>query len=110
MNHDGWTGTLSIKSADPFQATYHTDWDNRTLPVGGGIVGGTDFFLQVTIPFDQNAPQDFRLFGHTRENNRFSGLTLWDGRAFGVQAHRTFLLKVRDRVFKERLEPIVREP
>ncbi len=93
MNHDGWTGTLSITSVDPFQAKYHADWDGRTIAVTGGIVGGGDFFAQLGLEFTAGQPQDFRLWGHTRENDRFSGITLWGGRAFGVQAHRTLMAK-----------------
>jgi hypothetical protein len=88
MNHDGWLGTLSIASVEPFAATYTTSWDGTSLPVTGGLAGGASHFLQIAIPFFPGNPQDFRLFGHTRENDVFSGLTLTGGRTYGVQGYR----------------------
>lgn len=95
MNHDGWEGTLSIESVAPFKASYQTSWDQVTLPVSGAITGGSDHFIEFTIPFFPDQPQDFRIFGHTRENDVFSGITLWGGRVYGVQGHRTLVLHHR---------------
>jgi hypothetical protein len=87
MNHDGWQGTLNISSVQPFAATYTAD--SNTLNVAGGPDGGQPHILRITVPFDATNPQQFQLFGHTWENNVFSGVTEWDGQAYGVQGHRT---------------------
>jgi Papain family cysteine protease len=88
MNHDGWEGVLTITSVSPFAASYRTGWDGATVSVNGGLTGGADHYLELGIEFFPGNPQDFRLYGHTRENDVFSGITLWGGRVYGVQGHR----------------------
>jgi hypothetical protein len=89
MNHDGWLGALTIASVEPFIAVYTASWGGGgRLPVSGGPAGNTSHFLQIGVPFFPGNPQDFRLFGHTRENDVFSGITLWGGRTYGVQGRR----------------------
>jgi len=90
MNHDGWQGSLSITSVDPFQATYKATWDGADVPVtGGGLTGGADHYLEFGLEFFAGNAQDFRIYGHTRENDVFSGITLWGGRVYGVQGHQS---------------------
>lgn len=87
MNHDGWRGTLDVSSAAPFVATY-TAADGKTLAVTGGPDPGQPHILRIGIAFDAANPQPFQLFGHTWENNVFSGLTESGGQAYGVQGLR----------------------
>ena len=84
MNHDGWRGLLQIRSAKTFAASYRGE-DGRDLRVSGAPDASQPHILRISIPFSSKHPQQFQLFGHTWENNRFSGITEWQGGAFGVQ-------------------------
>jgi hypothetical protein len=87
MNHDGWQGTLDIRSTQPFAASY-TSSDGNVLAVSGGPDGAQPHILRIGVAFDPGSPQQFQLFGHTWENDVFSGVTELGGRAYGVQGHR----------------------
>jgi len=84
MNHDGWRGTLDIRAVQPFAAAYRPD-DGGEFPVTGGPDAAQPHILRIAIPFSSENPQQFQLFGHTWENDVFSGLTEWGNQAFGVQ-------------------------
>ena len=87
MNHDGWLGVLHIASVEPFRATYRAQ-DGNVWAVSGEPDAAQPHILRIAIGFPGGSPQPFQLFGHTWENNLFSGLTEWGGGAYGVQGHR----------------------
>jgi hypothetical protein len=87
MDHDGWQGMLNITSTEPFAATY-TPEGGAPLPVSGGLVAGRPFELHLTLPLAPDNVQPFRLLGHTRESDVFSGTTARAGQTYGVQGSR----------------------
>lgn len=94
MEHDGWPGTLSIRgfSTLPFpffnliniDASY-TASNGKVFSVTGTISSSSMHVALLNIKFSDQNNQRFEIMYHTWENKVFSGVTYWNGIAFGVQ-------------------------
>lgn len=96
MNHDGWHGTLELRTIDPQLATAgYTAITGTYTPQGGTplrVVAHVRLAnpreISFQIPFDPSDPQPFDGYLYSHETGIMSGTTEWAGILFGFVANR----------------------